>query len=217
VIGSAIAIGAATYAVRSAPPRGGGATIPAPSATAAPQVDTGTIANLRALHVPTTALTAPTAATAATTATVATATTVATLPAPAPDTAVDSRSSAPPIRPPRAESVSLGAEVRALDHAGAQLAAGDARRALDALDAHDRDFHEGPLAPEAAVLRIEALAAIGRDADAAVRARSFLASYPDGAQAQRVRSVLDAIGARSSRAARSADVHGTPGVVAPVR
>jgi outer membrane protein assembly factor BamD (BamD/ComL family) len=88
---------------------------------------------------------------------------------------------------------SLADELRALDRAAAAVAAGEARRALDLLDAHDRDFKEGALSQEADVIRVEALAASGDDAAASAHARAFLARFPDGAQADHVRSVLGAI------------------------
>ena len=93
---------------------------------------------------------------------------------------------------------SLADELRALDRASSRLSAGNARAALDELDAHERWFKDGALAPEAAVLRIEALAASGDDAAAIQRATAFLAADPDSVQARRVRSVLMAIEAKKN-------------------
>ena len=101
----------------------------------------------------------------------------------------------PPSAAPHVAPVasSLADEVRDLDRARALLAAGNARATLSALDAHDRTFADGALAPEAAVLRIEALTQAGDDAAATARANAFLATYPSSPQARRVRSVLEAI------------------------
>ncbi|MCL2448061.1 MAG: hypothetical protein FWD17_03845 [Polyangiaceae bacterium] len=91
---------------------------------------------------------------------------------------------------------SLADELHLLERARTALAAGDARGALDALDAHELRFARGTLAPEAAVLRIEALAAHGDDAEATARADAFLAGDPEGVQARRVRSIRSAIEAK---------------------
>jgi hypothetical protein len=107
--------------------------------------------------------------------------------------------SAPPIlasSATRPTSSALDDELRLLDVARTDLAAGDARGALDALDAHDRTFKSGPLAPEAAVLRIEALAQSGDDDAATARANEFLSAFPDSPQERRVRSILEIVSAR---------------------
>jgi hypothetical protein len=49
------------------------------------------------------------------------------------------------------------------------------------------------LAPEAEVLRIEALRDTGDSRAAAARAREFLTRHPDAPQARHVRSILEAI------------------------
>jgi hypothetical protein len=66
---------------------------------------------------------------------------------------------------------------------------GDARRALAFLDANAA-VARGPFAPEAKVLRVEALALAGDDARAKDEARSFLDAYPTSPEARRVRTVL---------------------------
>ncbi|MBM4362514.1 MAG: hypothetical protein FJ104_07520, partial [Deltaproteobacteria bacterium] len=48
----------------------------------------------------------------------------------------------------------------------------------------------GALAPEAVVLRVRALLALGRVAEANTVAGSFLAGRPDGPQAARIRSLV---------------------------
>ncbi len=94
------------------------------------------------------------------------------LPAPAP---------AAPIERPDP----LTAEVRLLATARRAVDAGDAARALDVLDDHDRQFAYGALAPEAAALRVDALCAAGRTGDAEDAARRFVARFPASPLARR--------------------------------
>ena len=89
-------------------------------------------------------------------------------------------------------------ELALLDRARAEIAAGDAARALRDLDEHDRAFPSGALAPEAAVLRIEALAAAGDDRAALAAADRFLAAQPNSAQSRRVRSLAERLRARNT-------------------
>jgi hypothetical protein len=103
------------------------------------------------------------------------------------------------VSPPPASSSSLTEELRELERVRAYLAAGDAHAALATLDAHDRTFKGGDLAPEAAVLRIEALAQSGDDDAVASRAKAFLSSFPDSPQERRVQSILDAISAKRTK------------------
>ena len=84
----------------------------------------------------------------------------------------------------------LAAEVAALDEARRALAAGGPAHALLTLDAYDHRFALRRLGPEAAVLRIEALMAEGRFAQARQLGEQLLATEPDGAYAQHVRSLL---------------------------
>jgi hypothetical protein len=85
---------------------------------------------------------------------------------------------------------SLSDEVKELDRARAALNSGDASRAIEALDQHDKQFGTALLGPEAMVLRIEALSARGDKNGAAALANQFLAVYPHSAYASRVRSLL---------------------------
>jgi outer membrane protein assembly factor BamD (BamD/ComL family) len=63
---------------------------------------------------------------------------------------------------------------------------------LSTLDEYARGFPHGALAPEASVLRIEALVAAG-DRTAAMRAaQSFLQANPTSPYAQRIESLLGA-------------------------
>jgi hypothetical protein len=91
---------------------------------------------------------------------------------------------------PAATQALLTAELGALDHARLSLSSGDARRALEELDAYDRKFPRGRLQIEAEVLRIDALAKIGRKDVARQRAEAFLRHYPNSVLATRVRAHL---------------------------
>jgi hypothetical protein len=82
----------------------------------------------------------------------------------------------------------LSAELGALDRARLSLAGGDARRALDALDTYDRRFPSGRLQLEAEVLRIDALAKLGRKDAARQHAEMFLRRHPNSVLATRVRA-----------------------------
>lgn len=85
----------------------------------------------------------------------------------------------------------LGAEVQALDRARAAMQAGRPEAALRALGAYEREFATGALAPEARVLRIEALARAGRHAEARALGQQFLTHHPSSPLAQRVRSIAN--------------------------
>jgi len=110
---------------------------------------------------------------------------------------------APPAHPAGAVSTGSGAaepaaeppvapaadQLSALRQVRAALLAQAPERALKLLDAFERQHRDSSLAEEAAVLRIEALADLGRD-DARALAEDFLRQYPHSAYAQRVRSKL---------------------------
>jgi outer membrane protein assembly factor BamD (BamD/ComL family) len=83
--------------------------------------------------------------------------------------------------------VPLYGELALLDTAAAALAAGDGRRTLALLDAYTREYPRPRLAPEAEVLRIDALAQTGHQALAAKAAETFLKRHPDSVFAARVR------------------------------
>jgi hypothetical protein len=90
----------------------------------------------------------------------------------------------------RPAPTSLTEEVASLDTAREALAAGDASRALRALDDHARKFPGGLLGPEATVLRIEALALRGDRAAATRLGKAFLDAHPHSPHANRLRSLL---------------------------
>jgi hypothetical protein len=106
-------------------------------------------------------------------------------PAPAP-AAPDTQAAAPAAR----AATLLTEELGALDHARLSLANGDARRALEELEAYDRRYPQGRLQIEAEVLRIDALAKVGRKDVARQRAEAFLRHHPNSVLATRVRAHL---------------------------
>jgi hypothetical protein len=82
-------------------------------------------------------------------------------------------------------------ELAMLDQVRAALTAGDPARSLSILERYADRFPHGSMAPEATMLRIEALLKAG-DRSAATRfADSFLESEPDSPYAARVRSLLE--------------------------
>jgi hypothetical protein len=103
-----------------------------------------------------------------------------------------SPSAAPPA--PRARPIDTSADATAadlatLDRVKTALDSGDAARALLILEANPA-VARGAFAPEAKVLRIEALARTGDDARANAEARAFLDAYPTSPASRRVRTVL---------------------------
>lgn len=85
---------------------------------------------------------------------------------------------------------SLAEEVALLDGARRALMRGDAEGALRVLEQHARVFSAGALIADAAVLRIEALAARGDKAGAISNARAFLAAFPRDPHAAHVQNIL---------------------------
>ncbi|HTB75327.1 MAG TPA: hypothetical protein VK762_18885 [Polyangiaceae bacterium] len=84
----------------------------------------------------------------------------------------------------------LAAEVASLDEIRRRLASGHAASSLRMLDAHERRFARPRLEPEAQLLRVETLVALGQvDAAADLGAR-LLADSPSSTYGQRVRSIL---------------------------
>lgn len=98
----------------------------------------------------------------------------------------DATFSAPSAVASLPEESTLTEEVRALDEARRSLREGNPGRALALLDGRRR----GPLAAEAAVVRVEALLRTGQRAAAEREAAPILASNPDGLHATRVRALL---------------------------
>jgi hypothetical protein len=97
----------------------------------------------------------------------------------------------PPLEVSAPERSGLAAEIRALDQARADLAAGHPERTLDALERYWRAFPSGVLGPEAAALEIDAAVASGDDQLARSRATAFVAAHPDHPLAPKVRALLE--------------------------
>jgi hypothetical protein len=97
-----------------------------------------------------------------------------------------------------AQKPGLSDELGSLDRARQALVAGDAGRSLRLLDDYHRRFPQPKLGTEAAVLRIEALAASGQRARASELGAKFLARHGKGPYGARVRSL---IGESKSKAA----------------
>ena len=97
----------------------------------------------------------------------------------------DTRPAAPPPRS------SLGDEMELVDAARAELRRGDVSSALSRLEVHAARFPSGTLAIERDALRIEALGAQGREAEARAAARHFAAAHPGAPLPPRARKALE--------------------------
>jgi hypothetical protein len=103
-------------------------------------------------------------------------------------TPISAEPGAQQVQAPAPRETMLTEELGALDRARVALAGGDARRALDELEAYDRRFTNGRLQLEAEVLRIDALAKVGRKDAARSRAEAFLRRHPNSVLTARVRA-----------------------------
>jgi hypothetical protein len=104
----------------------------------------------------------------------------------------DPVASALPSRSSSPANPSFSAELSALDRARTAIANGEAGKALAMLDDYSSRFPRGSMGPEASVLRIEALAAMGNHSAAERVARAFLEKNPASPYAQRIKSLLAA-------------------------
>ncbi len=98
--------------------------------------------------------------------------------------------SAPPLPSGARNAEKLSREVALLDEARAALGRGDAAAALAALDQRQQEIGAGMLAPEATLIRVEALLARGERGAAAALAERFWAEHPRGAHTDRLRTLL---------------------------
>jgi hypothetical protein len=89
---------------------------------------------------------------------------------------------------PRANDI--GDQIALVDAARASLAAGAPDRALELLRQYQTKYPAGSFRPEAAALRIEALAALGRTAEARSLAERFVAEHRGSPLADRVARVV---------------------------
>lgn len=110
----------------------------------------------------------------------------ASTPPSTPTTAVQ----APASPPPTVARMDMDAELASLERARAALSSGDPARALSILDRYATRFPHAAMAPEAAVLRIEALVRAGDRSSAQRVADAFLASNPGSPYAARIRSLV---------------------------
>jgi hypothetical protein len=110
-----------------------------------------------------------------------------------PKTTADLNESTPSVESaPNEKQPSLRSERAAIEQAQAQVHRGDPTAALRTLAELQRQVPKPQLAPEAMLVRIEALLKLGRLSEAQRLGSQFLASQPDGPYAQRVRSLLNA-------------------------
>jgi len=77
------------------------------------------------------------------------------------------------------DGADLSEQLRLIDAARSAVAAGNAGAASAALASYRTRFPRGPFGQEAAVLQIQTLDLQGKHAEAAARARSFLARHPN--------------------------------------
>jgi hypothetical protein len=103
------------------------------------------------------------------------------------DTSVDSTSAPPRVDVP--EPPGLSREVAMLD-AARQMVSTNPIGTLRALDDYQSQFPHGDLAPEALVLRIEALVRSGQQPAADKLAREYLARNPGSPHARKIRTLL---------------------------
>ena len=83
---------------------------------------------------------------------------------------------------------SLSEELALLESARSALASGSSERALELLDRYERTLRGTRLRAEASILRVEALAASGRKAEAASLAGEFLKKNPGSPLVDRARA-----------------------------
>jgi hypothetical protein len=84
-------------------------------------------------------------------------------------------------------------EIQAVEAARTSLSAGNAGPSLSILDEYNREFPKGAFSVEVSVLRVEALARVGRTSEAKALGKRFLESHREGAFARRVASTLDSL------------------------
>ena len=84
----------------------------------------------------------------------------------------------------------LVTQVAALERARAALSAGRARQSVALLDRFDRSFPRSSLAPEATVVRVSALLALGQRAQATKLARAYCRSGGRGAYGHRLMALV---------------------------
>lgn len=114
---------------------------------------------------------------------------------PAPAVAPDAPPPAEPVRHRRRASATTGpadlrAEIALIDAARTAVSDGGDARALALLARHDATFPDGAFRPEAAALRIQALAHLGQHDRARALGRAFIAAHPDSPLIARVQAAI---------------------------
>lgn len=100
--------------------------------------------------------------------------------------------SAAPSTSAEPSTLGLRDELALIDEARTELAAGAAASALATLSRYDARYANGLLREEATAVRVEALFAAGRTAEARAVGSKFLAEHPSSTHAQHVKSLLEA-------------------------
>lgn len=101
-----------------------------------------------------------------------------------------------PRQEPQATRSQLALERRLLDQARAALERGEPAAALSFTTLHERQFPAGALAQEREAMAIRALVALGRTAEAHMRAARFRVRYPDSVLLSTIDEMTDEAGAR---------------------
>jgi hypothetical protein len=98
------------------------------------------------------------------------------------------------LPPAAAPSASLPEEVRSVDAARQALAQGDARGALSLIRRYEARFGSGALLPEARVLEVKALVALGERERALAAATRIIDADPRSPHAEAVRALVARVG-----------------------
>jgi|GEM_PF-2874302 len=93
-------------------------------------------------------------------------------------------------RPVAASRLSLGEEIALVEKAREALRGGDPAACLSVLELHRKGVRGGVLTPEATILRIDALRALGQRARASREAARFVHDYPESPLVEHVRELL---------------------------
>jgi hypothetical protein len=91
---------------------------------------------------------------------------------------------------PSARETELSRELELLDRARRDLASGDPRSALSALERREREIENRALNPEATLVRVQALLASGERDRALALAKEFLSRVSSGPHAERMRRLI---------------------------
>ena len=93
-------------------------------------------------------------------------------------------------RPVAGEQLTVSGETALVDKAREALRQGDPAGCLSLLEIRRKGVRGGVLAPEATILRIDALRALGQRASANQEATRFVHDYPDSPLVERIRDLL---------------------------